>query len=110
MRIPNATNAIIAPEKLRDYLLNPNHRRGGSKARLLLALGYRRDNWKRLEDDLRTQHLSLDSAVESTNEYGHRYEIIATIQTPNARQLIFLSIWQIDCGTDVARFITMYPR
>lgn len=41
MRIPNADQAIIAPEKLRDYLLNPAHRRGSAKARLLLACGYR---------------------------------------------------------------------
>jgi len=30
MWIPNADMAIIAPEKLRDYLLNPAHRRGSS--------------------------------------------------------------------------------
>ena len=31
MLIPNADKAIIAPEKLRDYLLNPAHRRGSAK-------------------------------------------------------------------------------
>jgi hypothetical protein len=43
LRIPNADHAIIAIEKLRDYLLNAAHRRGGSKARLLLSCGYRAD-------------------------------------------------------------------
>ena len=41
MRIPNADRAIIAPEKLRFYLLNPSHRRGSAKARLLPAADIR---------------------------------------------------------------------
>lgn len=53
MRIPNADKAIIAQEKLTDYLLNPAHRRGATKARLLLACGYRADAWQILEADER---------------------------------------------------------
>ena len=33
MKVPNAERAIIAAEKIRDYLLNPEHRRGAAKAR-----------------------------------------------------------------------------
>jgi hypothetical protein len=32
MPIPNATEATVATEKVRDYLLNPEHPDGGSKA------------------------------------------------------------------------------
>jgi len=42
MKLPNADHAVIVPEKIRDYLLNPTHRRGAAKARLLLGMGYRR--------------------------------------------------------------------
>ena len=49
MKVPNADKAIIAEDKLSNYLLNITHRRGGSKARLLLAMGYRADDWQRLE-------------------------------------------------------------
>jgi hypothetical protein len=41
MTIPSADQAIIAVEKLSAYLLNPSHRRGAAKARLLTSLGYR---------------------------------------------------------------------
>ena len=58
MKIPHADRAIIAPEKLRDYLLNPLHRRGGPKARLLMSLGYRAEDFDKLEQDLR--HPALD--------------------------------------------------
>lgn len=80
MRIPNADKAIIAPEKLRDYLLNPAHRRGSAKARLLLACGYQADAWQVLEHDLRTQHLTVDFAVTKDNLYGRRFEVARRLQ------------------------------
>lgn len=110
MPIPNAVRATIAAEKLTAYLLNPSHKRGGAKARLLLGLGYRTDAPDDLESDLRTQHLSLDPTRTSENPYGVAYEIEGPIRTPSGRILRFVSIWQIDTGSDVPRFITMYPR
>ncbi len=110
MRIPNAEKAVIAPEKLRDYLLNPAHRRGGSKARLLLACGYRADAWDVLEAHLREQHLTRDFTIAKGNLYGRRFEIRAPLSTPNGRSVVFESVWQIDKGTDLPRLITMYPR
>jgi hypothetical protein len=38
--IPNANRAIIETSKLHDYLLNTAHKKGGSKARLLIGMGY----------------------------------------------------------------------
>jgi hypothetical protein len=110
MRIPNATRAIVAPEKLSTYLLNVSHRRGGPKARLLLSVGYRSDDPRSLESDLRAQHLPLEVARTSRNAYGVVYEIEGPIKTPGGKILWFCSIWQVDTGTDVPRFITMYPR
>lgn len=110
MRIPNADRAIVAAEKLSAYLLNVSHKRGGPKARLLLSVGYRSDDPRSLESDLRTQHLSLDVARTSQNAYGVVYEIEGPIKTPGGRIVRFCSIWQVDTGTDVPRFITMYPR
>ncbi|MGH8675255.1 MAG: DUF6883 domain-containing protein [Burkholderiales bacterium] len=110
MRIPNADKAIIAQEKLRDYLLNPAHRRGSTKARLLLACGYRADAWRVLEVDLRTQHLTVDFALAKDHLYGQRFEINAPLATPSGRRIVFQSIWQIDKGTDLPRLITLVPR
>jgi hypothetical protein len=109
MRIPNADRAVIAPEKLRGYLLNPLHRRGGAKARLLMSLGYRAEDCGRLEQDLRTQHLTREVTAVTHTEYGVRFEIIATIVTPSGAHCDFCSVWQIDEGADVPRLITLYP-
>ena len=110
MRVPNADRAVIAAGKLTTYLLNVSHKRGAAKARLLLSVGYRSDAPQTLESDLRTQHLSLNATGISQNAYGVVYEIDGPIKTPSDKIVRFCSIWQIDTGTEVPRFITMYPR
>jgi hypothetical protein len=54
--------------------------------------------------------LSLDVTGTSTNQYGVVYEIDGPITTPSGRAVQFRSVWQIDTGADVPRFITMYLR
>jgi hypothetical protein len=109
MKVPNADRAVIAREKLRDYLLNPMHRRGGPKARLLISLGYHAEECDQLEQDLRSQHLTNEVTAVSQSEYGVRFEIVATIVTPSGAPYDFRSVWQIDEGSDVPRLITLYP-
>ena len=110
MKLPNAENAVIAEDKLRDYLLNPGHRRGGSKARLLILLGYSAENWQQLEAHLRTQHLPCDVAEIAETDWGMRYEIVAPLVCPSGESVNLRSIWQVDIGTDAPRLITMYPE
>jgi hypothetical protein len=110
MKLPNAENAVIAAEKLKDYLLNPLHKKGGPKARLLLSLGYSGDDWQRLEADLRNDHLGAEVVGESENEYGKCYDIVDSLHSPSGRAIPFRSVWQIDTGTDYPRLITMYPE
>ena len=110
MMVPNADRSIIAQDKLTGYLLNMSHKRGGPKSRLLLGFGYRSDNPQVLESDLRVQHLSLEVARAHENAYGVVYEIEGPIKTPSGRTVRFCSVWQVDTGTEVPRFITMYPR
>ena len=110
MKVPNAERAVIASEKLCLYLLNQAHRRGGSKARLLLSMGYTAGDWQRLETDLRAQHLTANVKLQTTTDYGERYEVIAPLIGPNGRSIVFCSVWQIDIGTEYPRLITMYPE
>ena len=110
MTVPNADRAIIAVEKLTAYLLNMSHKRGTAKARLLLGLGYRSDAPHVLESDLRAQHLSLDVTRTHENAYGVVYESVGPITTPHGSRVQYCSIWQVDTGAEVPRFITMYPR
>lgn len=109
MKLPNVDRAIIESGKLTDYLLNLNHKRGGTKAKLLLQCGYSQENWQRLEGDIRNFHLSAEVEVVRETMYGIRYEISAYLCTPMGRQLLVRTVWQIDKGTDFPRFITLIP-
>lgn len=110
MKIPNASEAVIAKDKLCDYLLNPFHKRGASKAKLLLSMGYTEEDWQQLETDLRIHHLTAEVDYETDSEYGKRFEIVAMLPDTDGGQVLFRSIWQIDTDTDFPRLITMYPE
>jgi hypothetical protein len=110
MKIPHADNAVIAEDKLRNYLLNLAHRRAGSKAKLLLSMGYRADDWLKLDSDIRVCHLLEEVDFEVDTEYGKRFEIVAPLHGPVGPSVIFRSVWQIDTGTAYPRLITMYPE
>ncbi len=108
MQLPNRSLAVIAPDKLTDYLLNLEHKRGGSKARLLVQFGYTLQNWERLEVDIR-QGLEAEVTLTRTTDYGRRYVVRMTLQTPSGESLTIRTIWQIDTGTEVPRLLTLYP-
>ncbi|MBI3463325.1 MAG: hypothetical protein HY000_09740 [Planctomycetes bacterium] len=110
MRIPNVEHAVIAEDKRRDSLLNVEHGRGSSKARMLIAMGYRAENWPQLATDIRAQHLTLEVDVTKASDYGARYEIVGPMVGPQGWSAICRSVWQIDIGTDYPRLITMYPE
>ena len=109
MRIPNADRALIAKEKLFDYLLSSAHPVGRFKARFFARLGYKSDTWQRLEADLRIQHLSQDARLVATTSYGHKYEIRAILKGPLGPPEIVVSVWFVAAGEDVPRVLTAYP-
>jgi hypothetical protein len=76
--IQNSDLAVIAPEKLRDYLYPLNR----GKARFFRALGYTQDNWPQLASDLRNQHLTRDATEGRSSVSGRTYLIIDALRGP----------------------------
>jgi hypothetical protein len=68
MRLPNADNAIIPMEKLRDYLLSSRHPIGRFKAAFFAGLGYTKPDSARLGQDLRSQHLTLEADGDAVRQ------------------------------------------
>jgi hypothetical protein len=110
MKLPNAEFAIIEQEKITNYLLDVEHKRGGSKARLLHSLGYNLENWQQLELDIRRTHLTGEVIESRETLWGNRFDIVAPLTGPSGDTVMLRSVWQIDLGLEYPRLITMYPE
>lgn len=72
--LPNAHRAVIEPEKLRDYVLSPEHKYGKHKARVFLsALGIDRDSWEYLSDQIANRVEDAEVSEVRAGRYGMRY-------------------------------------
>jgi hypothetical protein len=107
LQIPNADRAD--PGKLHAYLLSRSHPVGRFKAAFFRALGYSPEDWRRLEADLRNQHLSKDAAPEEGTSYGQKYTIRATLVGPLGQSADIVSVWVVRRGETFPRFVTAYP-
>jgi hypothetical protein len=106
--IPNAERAVIDPAKLRDYLLSATHPVGRLKATFFRSLGYEGRRWRRLEKDLRDQHLSQPGRELPATPYGRKFEIRANLVGPSRGSEV-VSIWIMVAGETFPRFVTAYP-
>ena len=109
MYLPDRERAFIPRAKLSDYLLSLSHPAGRSKARFLLAVGYRPEYPEILEQDL----LSIAYEVEVTDversAHGVKYVVDGQVEAPRRHLIQLRTIWIIE-GDHPPRFVTAYPR
>jgi len=108
MKLP-ARDAIIPPEKMRDYLLSPTHPDGHAKAEYLRRLGYSPNTFLQLETDLREQVLCRDAQPVRASLYGQKYEILGPLTGPNGSTGWVRTIWIILTGETAPRLVTLIP-
>jgi hypothetical protein len=89
--LPNHAEAIIYPPKLRDYLLVLEHKEGGSKARALMRIGFRRETWEELEVAIR-QLIAENDAMSSPRDGREGYRVEGTLFGPNGSRR-FRTVW-----------------
>ena len=109
MRLPNAKDAIISPEKLRDYILSLEHPKGVHKARVFRAAGYDSDRWWVLLYDLKLLAASSDATELNQTRHGRKFEVRGTLQGP-ARSVDVVTVWIVLWRERFPRFVTMYPE
>ena len=105
MKLP--PDAVIAPEKLVNYLLVKQAR--GDKSVFLASAGYSAANSQQLSHDLRGQVLSQDAIPLQRTKFGQFYEIRALLTGPNETTLRIRSIWMKEHLSGVTKFITLVP-
>lgn len=108
MPIPNADRAIVATEKVRDYLLNLDHADGGSKAVWFHSLGYARDQWRQLADDLLIIARDCVEFDTEVTRFGIKYKAAGAVGRPNHRPGNVMTVWIVE-DDDPPRLVTAYP-
>jgi hypothetical protein len=109
MKLPNAHLASVWREKITDYLLNPGHRYGASKAHFFFEFGFELESWEVLAESLRDH--AMRHEVNRTRQalWGPRFEIDGELSTPDGRMPRVRTVWQLDQGEIAPRLITAYP-
>ncbi len=108
MPIPNATEATAATEKVRDYLLNPEHPDGGSKAAWFQSLGYARDRWHELASDLLALAAACEQFATVRTPFGVKYVVKGQIGRGLHRSASVLAVWIVEADRP-PRLVTAYP-
>jgi hypothetical protein len=109
MRLPAADLAIVDPAKIRDYLLSSEHPVGRFKAAFFGALGYTRDDWQRLQQDILAIVSSEEAVPGQLSDFGQKYEVRGTIHGPTGRRAELVTVWIVLVGESSPHFVTAYP-
>jgi hypothetical protein len=107
--LPDSEKAHIDSAKIRDYILSTEHPVGRFKAALFYHMGYNREKWEVLVDDIRRFHLPLDAELVERNKFGQKYSITGMITGPNGKTEMLRTIWIVLAGEYIPRFVTIYP-
>ncbi|MFM8459393.1 MAG: DUF6883 domain-containing protein [Chthoniobacterales bacterium] len=109
MKVPNADKAAVQEPKIRRYLLDPAHPAGGSKARFFHEFGFNSVPWERMAALLRQHVQDHDVAKMTQKEHGTSYAVDGPLEAPDGSHLQVRSVWFIDSGSDIPRFVTAHP-
>jgi hypothetical protein len=102
-----SADAVIAKEKLTQYLLLPRAR--GDKSAFLAQAGYVLENADQLLMDLRAQILPLEAESLESNKFGQYYQVRGPLIGPNDVALPIRTIWMTEHLSGVTKFITLLP-
>jgi hypothetical protein len=89
-RLPNADQAIIPQSKVRDYLLSLTHPIGRFKAVFFRALGYKPEQWRRLQMDLLRIARSGEAALGQRSPYARSTKSMVRLKGRPDAELIWL--------------------
>lgn len=105
MKIP--PDAIIADEKLTEYLLIPKPR--NDKSALLALVGFTRENADQLKAAIRELTDQAEASVDQTTEYGTSYLVEGELKGLNNRNLPVILVWFQRAADQRFYFITLKP-
>ena len=98
-KVPNAERAEVPDAKLKQYLLDPDHKEGGPKAAFFLSYGFTRESPELLRTALLAHVLDADATVQKRPAV--HYLVTDRIVSPDGRNPRVRSVWRIADGDGV---------
>jgi hypothetical protein len=108
-KLPQAHLAQVEAQKLKEYLLNRSHPRGGPKAVFFLARGFTASDWESMADALRHHAKNNVISGERNTEYATNYALDCNVPTPDKSNPCIRTVWEIRPEDARPRLITAYP-
>lgn len=106
-----AERLVIDHRKFIEYALNPNHPTGGDKARVFArALGYTKDNYHALVQQIETTALTSEARVSLTDIHGTHYWVDLSVLGAQAQRAEIRTSWLIAPGQTIAHLTSVYVR
>lgn len=108
MKLPNASEAIVEIEKLRDYCLSPDHPVGKHKARVFEAcLGLVREDAEKVRSLLMNAALQYDCIATKQTSHGQHYEMDFMLSHKGKSALV-RAVWMIRHDEKSPRLVTFH--
>lgn len=112
--LPNYERAVIPDDKLRKYVLDPEHvskTQGGSSGKdkavvFESALGFNLSNWEILKQRIIDGLPYCEAMLGEEDEHGTRYKVVLPILGVNNRVANVLTAWVIKPNTNYPSFTT----
>jgi hypothetical protein len=101
--VPDARHASVDPRKL-TYLLVTNP----AKARFFRLFGFDPSRSQGLAAALRWHIRHQHFYRDVPTRHGTKYEVRCSLPTPDGRNPCVMSIWIVDAGQTIPRFVTAY--
>ena len=106
--MPYRKNVSIPEDKLLNYILSETHTVGKLKAKFFRGAGFNEGNVNILKNSL-LKIASNEVKNVITSAYGKKYVIEGKIKSPEGKILKLVTIWIIETGKTIPRFVTTYP-
>jgi hypothetical protein len=99
---------LVHLDKVQKYLFNRKHVEGWPKGRFLQSIGFDPTYPSALTSALLDQ-ASRGKILATQTIYGTKLEIDGTLKSPTNKVVNVRTVWLIDVGRTVPRFVTLKP-
>lgn len=108
-KVPRAEDATVEEKKVVTYLLNREHKVGGSKAKFFLKRGFAADTWETFARSLVRHAQTQPVTKEEITEFGTKYQVECSIETPDETNPCILTVWIVE-DQNPPRLVTAHPN